>query len=346
MTTYAGTGQQGSAGDGGPALSAQFEGPGPIAFDAAGNLWIAEFTRLRMVAKDGTVHTIMIVSSDYSGDGGLAATAGIQTIAAIAADSAGNVYLADIQSNAVRKLQPGGVVDGPSIAAVTNGASNRQDALAPGEVIVLYGSGLGPDTLAGPQLDASGRLATQLAGAGVFISGVPAPMVYASARQVSAIVPYRTPNSARITVSYQGKTSAPVASFVDVASPALFTADASGKGQAAAVNQDGTFNSASSPAAPGTVIQLFATGEGATAPGGVDGKLAGAPLPKPVLPVSVTIGGKAAAVSYSGGAPGAPAGLMQVNAGIPAGLAAGNAAVILQVGERSSPAGVTIAISK
>lgn len=346
ITVYAGTGQPGKAGDGGPALSAQFEGPGPIAFDAVGNLWIGELSRLRMIDKGGTVRTVMLSSDEYFGDGGMAATAGVGAIGGIAADAAGNIYIADNQFHSIRKLRPGSVSDGPSILAVVNGASNRQGALAPGEVIVLYGTGLGPETLAAAQLDSSGRLSTQVAGISVLINGVPAPLVYTSSTQASAIVPYATADTARITVSYQGKTSAPVAFFVDSASPALFTADSSGRGQAAAVNQQGSFNSISTPAAPGSVIQLFATGEGATTHDGVDGKPAEEPLPRPVLPVAVTIGGKFARVLYAGGAPGATAGLMQINAEVPVTIPEGNAAVILQVGDRSSPDGVTVAVSK
>lgn len=346
MTTFAGTGQEGSSGDGGPALSAQFSSPGPIAFDAFGNLWVAEPIRLRMITRDGLVRTVLIVSGEYYGDGGLASTAGVGAIGAVAADAAGGVYIADLAFHAVRKLTPGSVADAPSITAVANGASNLQVALAPGEIITVYGTGLGPGILAGPELDGLGRLSTNVAGTVVLVNDIPSPLIYTSATQVAAIVPYATVGTARITVLYQAKTSTPVLWFLDNASPALFTGDASGKGQAAAINQDGSRNSASSPAAPGSVIQLFATGEGRTTPDGVDGKPAGVPAPRPVLPVAVRIGGQSARTLYAGGVPGTTSGLMQVNVEIPSGLAAGSASVVLQVGDHTSADGVTVAISK
>ena len=71
-------------------------------------------------------------------------------------------------------------------------------------------------------------------------------------------------------------------------SPGLFTADSTGHGQAAGLNQDGTANSATNPAHVGDVIVLYATGEGQTSPAGIDGQPASAPAP--VLPLKVTIG--------------------------------------------------------
>jgi uncharacterized protein (TIGR03437 family) len=113
----------------------------------------------------------------------------------------------------------------------------------------------------------------------------------------------------------------------------------------AAINQDSSVNTPGSPAKVGDVIVLFATGEGQTTPGGVDGKLAISPLPKPILPVSVTIGGQPVQLQYFGGAPGEIAGVMQINALIPSGIQIGNAVpVVLQVGNATSQAGVTIAV--
>ena len=90
---------------------------------------------------------------------------------------------------------------------------------------------------------------------------------------------------------------------------------------------------------------MFCTGEGQTNPAGVDGQLANTVYPKPKLPVEVTIGGQTAQVVYAGAAPTLVAGLMQINAQVPAGIAAGSAIpVIVKVGNASSPEGVTISI--
>jgi uncharacterized protein (TIGR03437 family) len=129
--------------------------------------------------------------------------------------------------------------------------------------------------------------------------------------------------------------------------PGIFTQNQSGQGQAAALNQDTSFNTALNPAHRGSVI-VYVTGEGQTTPFGVNGKIAvaGATLPHPTAPVSVTIGGVTAVVQYAGGAPGSLAGLMQINAVIPESINTGSAVpVTVTVGTASSQSGVTIAVS-
>ena len=112
------------------------------------------------------------------------------------------------------------------------------------------------------------------------------------------------------------------------------------------LNQDGSLNGPSHPAPIGTIIVLYATGEGQTSPPGMDGQVTGTTLPKPVLPVKVLIGNQAADVLYAGEAPGEIAGVMQLNVTIPPGVQPGNSVpVVLQVGNASSPAGVAVAVS-
>jgi uncharacterized protein (TIGR03437 family) len=133
---------------------------------------------------------------------------------------------------------------------------------------------------------------------------------------------------------------------VVTAAPGIFTADSTGSGQAAAVNQDGSLNSAAKPAKTGSFISLYITGDGQTNPGGVDGKLANtAPYPATVFPVKVTVGGLPAVVSYAGAAPTSVAGLTQVNVQIPTGTPVGAAVpVTVQVNGVSAQAGVTISL--
>ena len=94
----------------------------------------------------------------------------------------------------------------------------------------------------------------------------------------------------------------------------------------------------------GDVITMFVTGEGQTSPAGVDGQLAAPPFPKPLLPVHVRIGGQEAVVQYAGGAPGLIAGLMQVNAVVPAAVHGDAVPIEIQVGSAVSPPGVTLAV--
>jgi uncharacterized protein (TIGR03437 family) len=231
---------------------------------------------------------------------------------------------------------------------VQNAASFTSGQIAPGEIIVLYGSGIGPDQLVKAPVSGDSTYPKQLADTTVAFNGIAAPIVYTWSTQISAIVPYGiTGTTAQVTVTYQGQTTAASSVPVALSAPGIFTADSTGKGQAAVYNQDGiTLNSASNPAKTGDIISLFATGEGQTTPTGVDGKPASGSLPQPNLPVSVIIGGqRSQAIPYVGGAPGQVAGLMQVNVQIPNGIQTGNAVpVVVQVGNASSQPGVTIAV--
>jgi len=128
--------------------------------------------------------------------------------------------------------------------------------------------------------------------------------------------------------------------------PSIFSVNLSGAGAAAVLNEDGlTVNSAASPAAKGSVISIFATGEGQTLPGGIDGQIASAnSLPRAAQPVQVLIDGRPAEVRYAGAAPGAVAGLFQVNARIPLDAFSGDVPVEIHVGSAASQPGMTIAV--
>jgi len=235
---------------------------------------------------------------------------------------------------------------GPVVTSVSNATSYAAGAVAPGEIVYISGTGMGPEQVVTLTLNGSGLVSTQLDGTSVQFNGIAAPIIYTSAHAVAAVVPYEvTGTSTQVTVTYQGQTSVALQIQVAQSAPGLFTADSSGTGELAAINQDGSVNSASNPAAPGSIVTLFATGEGQTSPAGVDGKLAVAPLPKPLLPVLVAFGGIAANVSYAGGAPGEVAGVMQVNVQLPATVSGPAVPVLLTVGTAQSQTGATLAIT-
>ena len=149
-----------------------------------------------------------------------------------------------------------------------------------------------------------------------------------------------------MTVAYQGQVAKAFTVPVAASAPNLFTLNQTGAGQAAAQNPDGTSNTAANPVKLGGIVSLYATGEGQTSPGGVDGMLAGTNAAQPVLPVSVTVGGIPAAVQYAGSAPGQVAGVMQVNVRIPSGVKPGGyVPVVVQVGDQTSASTVWIAVS-
>lgn len=231
-------------------------------------------------------------------------------------------------------------------AGVVSAASFLGGGVAPGEIITIFGSAIGPPNLVGLQV-ANGRVTTQLAQTRVLFDGVASPLIYVSAGQVSCVVPYSVggKSTVEMIVEFQGRSSNSATLPVLAAKPAIFTANSSGVGQGAILNQNGTVNTTANAAARDSVVVLYATGEGLTNPPGVDGQLANSVFPKPVGAVSVTIGGLNAAVQYAGAAPGLVAGVFQVNVQVPAGVSPGLAVPVqIRVGNAVSRAGVTLAV--
>jgi uncharacterized protein (TIGR03437 family) len=113
ISTVAGNGAQGSSGDGGPATSASISGAAGVAFDSAGNLYIAELNspRIRKVNATGTISTVAGNGAvAFSGDGGPATSASIKYPYGVAVDSAGNLYVADALNARIRRVTPGGTI--------------------------------------------------------------------------------------------------------------------------------------------------------------------------------------------------------------------------------------------
>ncbi len=235
-------------------------------------------------------------------------------------------------------------------AGVANAASYTSGAVAPGEIVSLYGTALGPAAGAGLQLTDPLLVANALAGVHVLFDGVPAPIVYASAGQVNAVVPYAAAGQSTTTlqVEYLGAVSAPVSLPVAAAVPGLFTANASGTGPGAILNNtDYTVNSAANPAARGDYVDIFMTGAGVTTPASVDGLLVTAPYPRvpPNVAVTVTVGGVPCNVSYAGAAPYLISGLTQINVQVPAGVTPGpSVPLVVTVGGVRAQNGVTLAV--
>jgi uncharacterized protein (TIGR03437 family) len=245
----------------------------------------------------------------------------------------GSLTVQGTSSQAVR-LQPAGVL---------NAASLLPGPVSPGGIITLIGSGIGPASeviVQPPGLTTAGETT-------VHLDGVPAPLLYAAQNQINAIVPYAVQGkvSARLSISRRGTVLASLVVPIFAASPGVFTIGSAGVGQAAALNQDGSINSAANPAARGSIAVLYATGAGQTTPPGLDGQAAVDVLPKPVLPVSVSAGGIPAELIYAGAAPGFVAGVLQINFRIPLGIPAGPyVSVLFTAGASSSQSGVFLAV--
>ncbi len=228
-------------------------------------------------------------------------------------NSSGSIYTIPVS---LQVMSPPPII---SAAGVVNAASYAGNSVSPGEIVTIFGANFGPQDN------------TQ-----VLFDGIAAKVIYVTPAQLSATVPYGISNSTTsLVVQSQIQRSVPVVIPVVPATPAIFTTDASGKGQGAILNQDSSINSATNPAAPGSVVVLYGTGGGALTTDS-PGRLA--------LLVSVTIGGIDAPVLYAGIAPGLVSGAIQVNVQIPTGVPSGAVPVILQVGDARSRSDVTLAV--
>jgi hypothetical protein len=126
ITTVAGNGVAGFSGDGGPAIEAQFYLPAGLAVDGKGNLFILDWgktyapagapgllsgNRVRRISPDGMITTIVGNGlSGFSGDGGTATDAQLSRLGGIAADSAGNLFIADTYDQRIRKVSSDGII--------------------------------------------------------------------------------------------------------------------------------------------------------------------------------------------------------------------------------------------
>ena len=113
ISTVVGNGTAGFSGDGGPATSAELNGPSGVAVDGAGNLFIADYSnnRVRKVTPSGTISTVAGNGTrGFSGDGGPATSAELDFPSGVAVDGAGNLFVGDQWNNRIRKVTPAGAI--------------------------------------------------------------------------------------------------------------------------------------------------------------------------------------------------------------------------------------------
>ena len=230
-------------------------------------------------------------------------------------------------------------------------------ALSPGEVVTISGTAIGPnDTATGAVDSATNRWMTTVGGVQVTFNGIAGPVLYSSATQVSAVVPYEVAGrlDCFVVVRYRGNGSNAVDLPVTSSAPGVYTQNLSGTGPGVIYNQDGTLNSPGNPAAKNSVIVIYGTGEG------LGRNLSGAspqtgqviPIgnvaddPRPILPVAVQIDGQPSSLyaNFFGSVPGTIAGVWQTNVIVPPTAGSGNVPVVVSVGSNSSQTGVTVAI--
>lgn len=203
--------------------------------------------------------------------------------------------------------------------AVDAASFGNPGTYSPGQIVTLFGSGMGPREGVAFQL-AGGRVPVSLAGTRVLVDGQPVPVLFTSYWQVNAILPYSLQPGARprIQVEFNGVSGNPIAglSIVQRQGISLFRA---GGAHAAALNEDGTVNSPQNPARRGARVVLFGTGGGATTPQSVAGEVTPGELRLLEAAPRVITAGRAQelTVEYAGAAPGLVAGVTQLNVKLP-----------------------------
>jgi uncharacterized protein (TIGR03437 family) len=277
----------------------------------------------------------------------------LQDPVGLAFDPAGNLYISDLQGQAVWRATPASAAAesaatpafGSVVAlnhAPTKGAQilygkvpiTLQEPLAPGERIRLQGACIGPFDPVTAGARVGGNWSATLGGVQVTVDGKAAPLLSVSATEVVALVPQAVSGSrVPISLNYGGGATQFSQFPVQDAAPAIYTANGEASGPALAGNPDYSVNSAQNPVAKGAFVALYLNGAGLTTPAAVDGAAATAdPLLMSVQPVTAAVEGVPAEVLFAGAAPGL-VGVTQVNVRIPLDVAGtGPVPVTVRVG--------------
>jgi uncharacterized protein (TIGR03437 family) len=281
--------------------------PQGLAIDASGNLLVAD-SGLNQVLSVNSFGNVTPVSgtgtAGFAGDAGSSLMAQLNAPSDVLVSSTG-IYVSDSGNNRIRQLTGSSTQQTTAplvVVSAVNAASLVPGPIAPGMLLALLGAGS--------------------AVTAVSFNTTPAPILSNTATEVLVRVPVSLQGVSSVQISIN-QTVEVTASVVDAA-PALF---ANSNGQASVVNEDGSLNSPSNPAARGSIVTLFGTGEGVTG-----------------LPFSLSIGGYWATLLYSGPSGNFP-GMFQINAQVPSGyLAAGTFPVVAGVGTYLTQAGLTISV--
>ena len=299
-----------------------------VALDATGNVWLSGTTASATFPnKQGWVQsgsdflaafnpsgTALVYSARYPNDA---------LSQSLAVDSAGLLHVAG-PTGIVGTVAPSGT---PlmRIFGIANAAYGPLTGrIVPAELISIYGPHIGPATPV-TATATSGFLPTTLAGVQVLVNGVAVPLLYVSDSQINAVAPQAaTPNSSVTVQIVSSSVTSPIfPATVVAADPQVFQNPV---GTAAAVNQDGTLNSAANPAKAGSIVSIWATGTGSIYPQPLDGQISTAAQDYDCCQIGALVVRSsnfvqeptpAPVVLYAGAAPGMVAGIVQINFQIP-----------------------------
>ncbi len=229
--------------------------------------------------------------------------------------------------------------------AVVNAAGFQANApVAPGSIASAFGAFTGATFQANESLP----LPTMLGGAQLLVDGAAAPLFFASETQINFQVPSAlAAGRHQISVTVGGSEVA--TGFLDVAEsfPGIFILDPTNPDAPGAVlNQDFSVNGPNNPAARGSVIIIFGTGQGPVDNAVADGAAAsGSPLSTATRATEAWFGGIEGAVAFSGLAPNF-VGLWQINATIPSNSVTGKVPVFLKINNGLTSNHVSIWVSE
>ena len=287
-----------------------WKAPRGVALSATGDVFVADAGLQQILRIDSSGRVTPVAgmgTASFSGDGGLARAAKLNSPWDIASGPAGSLYLADLNNNRIRLLAPVPDVAASIQVTASNAASLQSGPIAPGMLVLLNGAVLSSND-------------------NVLFNSIPSPVLAATSTGLIVQAPAQIASlqSLQVSVLFEGTTIAQIPVTVAATDLGLF-ADSSE--HAMATNEDGTVNSVTNPVSRGSGISLYGTGEGVSG-----------------APVSVTIANVPAQVTYAGPVTGFP-GLLQINATVPEGyVPPGNLTVAITAGQSTSQAGVTIAV--
>ena len=227
---------------------------------------------------------------------------------------------------------------------IVNAASLSGDHIAPGQLITLFGTALGPTTATSGTVDEGGALSQQVSGVRVLFDGAPGGVLYVSDSQINAVVPNSIAGKAStdVVVEYNGARTPAVTMKVAAAAPGLFSMAGDGQGQVLVIRNGSV--AVNQSVARGEVVTLYATGAGLLDISAGDARLAQG-IARPQLPVSVKAGGQDVDVLYAGVSPGSLEAVLQINIRLTDAVPSGSAVPVeLVVGDFHSQTGLTMSV--
>ena len=331
-----------------------FSGGKTIAVDSTGRAWIAGTTEYSSqvvdIAPFPSVHPFQASGSSFvaqlsSNGAELLFSSKVDNANSVAIDASGNAFVVgstrrsdfyksyDLTAELLRidaDVSSSITVEEPQMLIPRAGSTYAFGSVGPGQLMVLTGTGLGPDKEVPAQLTAAGRVATTLGGTTVTFDGIAAPLLSVQSGRIVCVVPFAVgePNTGDSLMQVKNNDGGTANTIrLDITWPVIAVL--------ALVNADGKVNSTQNPAAPGSIVTIYATGFGQTDPPGVDGEVSAAPGTRhfQIQTIGVTINDVDAAITYLGAAPGQLSVITQFNVRVPVELPSGQYTTKVGYGE-------------